>query len=84
MDTPEIDTIDIDRDPNPHIGFGGGGPHFCLGTHLARLELTVIFDVLRERMPDIGQAGDVRRLRSNFIMGVKELPVRFTPSLPRR
>ena len=43
----------------------------------------MIFDVLRERMPDISQAGDVRRLRSNFIMGVKELPVRFTPS-PRR
>jgi cholest-4-en-3-one 26-monooxygenase len=75
--------FDIARDPNPHIGFGGGGPHFCLGTHLARLELTVIFDVLRERMPDIEQAGQVRRLRSNFIMGVKELPVRFTPS-PKR
>lgn len=77
------DTFDIGRDPNPHIGFGGGGPHFCLGTHLARLELTVIFDVLRERMPDIARAGEVRRLRSNFIMGIKELPVRFTPS-PRR
>jgi cholest-4-en-3-one 26-monooxygenase len=77
------DTFDIARDPNPHIGFGGGGPHFCLGTHLARLELTVIFDVLRERMPDIARAGGVRRLRSNFIMGIKELPVRFTPS-PRR
>jgi cholest-4-en-3-one 26-monooxygenase len=74
------DTFDIGRDPNPHIGFGGGGPHFCLGTHLARLELTVIFDVLRERMPDIARAGEVRRLRSHFIMGIKELPVRFTPS----
>jgi cholest-4-en-3-one 26-monooxygenase len=77
------DTFDVGRTPNPHIGFGGGGPHFCLGTHLARLELTIIFDVLRERMPDIEQAGDARRLRSNFIMGIKELPVRFTPS-PRR
>jgi cholest-4-en-3-one 26-monooxygenase len=79
FDNPGV--FDIGRDPNPHIGFGGGGPHFCLGTHLARLELNVIFEVLRERMPDIGQAGEVRRLRSNFIMGVKELPVRFTPSL---
>jgi cholest-4-en-3-one 26-monooxygenase len=73
-------TFDIGRDPNPHIGFGGGGPHFCLGTHLARLELTVLFDVLLERMPDIRQAGEARRLRSNFINGIKELPVRFTPS----
>jgi cholest-4-en-3-one 26-monooxygenase len=76
--------FDIGRDPNPHIGFGGGGPHFCLGTHLARLELTVLFDVLLDRMPDIRQAGEARRLRSNFINGVKELPVRFTPSTPRK
>ncbi|WP_433182039.1 cytochrome P450 [Actinoallomurus sp. CA-150999] len=76
-------TFDVGRDPNPHIGFGGGGPHFCLGTHLARLELTVLFEVLLERMPDIEQAGEVSRLRSNFINGIKELPVRFTPSKPR-
>lgn len=75
--------FDIGRDPNPHIGFGGGGPHFCLGTHLARLELSVLFEVLADRMPDIEQAGPVRRLRSNFINGIKELPVRFTPSRPR-
>jgi cholest-4-en-3-one 26-monooxygenase len=71
--------FDVGRDPNPHIGFGGGGPHFCLGTHLARLELTVLFDVLLDRMPDIRQAGEAQRLRSNFINGIKELPVRFTP-----
>jgi cholest-4-en-3-one 26-monooxygenase len=73
-------TFDVGRDPNPHIGFGGGGPHFCLGTHLARLELTVLFELLLDRMPDIRQAGEARRLRSNFINGIKEMPVRFTPS----
>jgi cholest-4-en-3-one 26-monooxygenase len=71
--------FDVGRDPNPHIGFGGGGPHFCLGAHLARLELRVLFETLAGRMPDIRQAGEARRLRSNFINGIKELPVRFTP-----
>ena len=75
--------FDVGRDPNPHVGFGGGGPHFCLGTHLARLELTVLFEVLLDRMPGIEQAGPARRLRSHFINGIKELPVRFTPSSPR-
>jgi cholest-4-en-3-one 26-monooxygenase len=70
-------TFDIARDPNPHIGFGGGGPHFCLGTHLAKLEIKVIFDLLADRLPDIALAGDIKRLRSNFINGVKEMPVRF-------
>jgi cholest-4-en-3-one 26-monooxygenase len=76
-------TFDVGRDPNPHIGFGGGGPHFCLGTHLARLELSVLFEVLLDRMPDIAPAGEPRRLRSNFINGIKEIPVRFTPSAER-
>jgi cholest-4-en-3-one 26-monooxygenase len=76
-------TFDVGRDPNPHIGFGGGGPHFCLGTHLARLELTVLFELLLDRMPDIRPAGEARRLRSNFINGIKEMPVRFTPSQRR-
>jgi cholest-4-en-3-one 26-monooxygenase len=75
-------TFDIGRDPNPHLGFGGGGPHFCLGTHLARLELTVLFELLLDRIPDIRQAGEARRLRSNFINGIKEMPVRFTPAEP--
>ena len=73
-------TFDVGRDPNPHIGFGGGGPHFCLGTHLARLELTVLFELLLDRMPDVRPAAEARRLRSNFINGIKEMPVRFTPS----
>ena len=71
--------FDITRDPNPHIGFGGGGPHFCLGAHLARQEIEVIFDVIADRMPDITQAGEAKRLRSHFINGIKELPVTFTP-----
>ncbi len=74
------DTLDIGRDPNPHIAFGGGGPHFCLGANLARMEIRVMFEHLLDRMPDIRQAGDAQRLQSQFINGVKHLPVSFTPS----
>ena len=70
--------FDIARDPNPHIGFGGGGPHFCLGRHLAALELRVLLQTLAERMPDVALAGEVSRLRSNFLNGIKHMPVRFT------
>jgi cholest-4-en-3-one 26-monooxygenase len=75
--------FDIARDPNPHVGFGGGGPHFCLGRHLAALELRVLLQTLAERMPDIELDGEVSRLRSNFLNGIKHMPVRFTPSAPR-
>jgi cholest-4-en-3-one 26-monooxygenase len=75
--------FDVGRDPNPHVGFGGGGPHFCLGRHLAALELRVLLAVLAERMPDIELDGEASRLRSNFLNGIKHMPVRFTPSLPR-
>jgi len=74
------DTFDIRRDPNPHIAFGGGGPHFCLGTNLARMEIRVMYEHLLDRLPDIHQAGDVQRLQSQFINGVKHLPVAFTPA----
>ncbi|GAA5045733.1 cholest-4-en-3-one 26-monooxygenase [Thermocatellispora tengchongensis] len=74
FDRPGV--FDIGRDPNPHVGFGGGGPHFCLGAHLARLELKVLFETLAERMPGIEQAGEPRWLRSNFISGLKRLPIR--------
>jgi len=73
------DSFDVGRDPNPHIAFGGGGPHFCLGTNLARMEIRVMFEHLLDRMPDIHQNGDVQRLQSQFINGVKHLPVAFTP-----
>jgi cholest-4-en-3-one 26-monooxygenase len=74
------DTFDVGRDPNPHIAFGGGGPHFCLGTNLARMEIRVMFEHLLDRMPDIRQDGEVQRLQSQFINGVKHIPVAFTPS----
>ncbi|MGI5154855.1 cytochrome P450 [Microbispora sp. CA-102843] len=69
------DEFDIGRDPNPQIGFGGGGAHFCLGNHLAKLELRVLFEVLAERLPGIRRSGEATRLRSNFINGIKTLPV---------
>jgi cholest-4-en-3-one 26-monooxygenase len=72
--------FDIGRDPNPHVGFGGGGPHFCLGRHLAALELRVLLQALTERMPDLALDGEASRLRSNFLNGIKHMPVRFTPS----
>ncbi len=74
------DTFDITRDPNPHIAFGGGGPHFCLGANLARMEIRVMFEHLLDRMPDIHRNGETQRLQSQFINGVKHLPVAFTPS----
>ncbi|HEX3946657.1 MAG TPA: cytochrome P450 [Acidimicrobiales bacterium] len=76
------DLFDVGRDPNPHIAFGGGGPHFCLGANLARIEIRVMFEHLLDRLPDIHQNGDVQRLQSQFINGVKHLPVAFTPSAP--
>ncbi|MFC6081556.1 cytochrome P450 [Sphaerisporangium aureirubrum] len=69
------ESFDIGRDPNPHIGFGGGGAHFCLGNHLAKMELRVLFEVVAERMPGLRPVGDVKRLRSYFINGIKSMPV---------
>jgi cholest-4-en-3-one 26-monooxygenase len=68
-------TFDVTRDPNPHIAFGGGGPHFCLGASLARLEIRVLFEELARRAPRVERADDSQRLRSNFINGIKHLPV---------
>jgi methyl-branched lipid omega-hydroxylase len=68
--------FDITRSPNPHVGFGGPGPHFCLGSHLARRELTVMFRELLTRVPDI-TAGEPDRLLSSFINGIKRLPCQF-------
>ena len=76
------DTFDIARSPNNHIAFGGGGPHFCLGANLARMEIMVMFDRLLDRIPDIRLDGEVQRLRSNFINGTKHIPVAFAPSAP--
>ncbi len=73
-------TFDITRNPNPHMAFGAGGPHFCLGANLARMEIRVMFEHLLDRVPDIREDGEVQRLQSQFINGVKHLPVAFTPS----
>jgi cholest-4-en-3-one 26-monooxygenase len=72
--------FDITRDPNPHIAFGAGGPHFCLGANLARMEIRVMFEHLLDRMPDIRLDGKVERLQSQFINGVKHIPVAFPPA----
>jgi cytochrome P450 len=77
---PDADRFDVGRTPNEHVAFGAGGPHFCLGASLARLEARVMFEELVGRFPDLEPAGPARRLRSNFIHGIKEMPVRFTPS----
>jgi cholest-4-en-3-one 26-monooxygenase len=70
--------FDITRDPNNHIAFGGGGPHFCLGAQLARLEIRLLFEELAKRYPRIEALGPPDRLRSNFIGGIKHLPVRLS------
>ncbi|HYM14717.1 MAG TPA: cytochrome P450 [Dehalococcoidia bacterium] len=75
----DADTFDVGRAQNPHVAFGGGGHHFCLGASLARLEIKVMFEEIFRRLPDIELAGEPRRLRSNFINGLKHLPVRYTP-----
>jgi cytochrome P450 len=68
------DAFDITRHPNPHVGFGGPGPHYCLGAHLARREITVMFRELFTRLPEIRSTGEPSYLLSNFINGVKHLP----------
>ncbi len=72
--------FDIERTPNDHVGFGGGGPHFCLGANLARLEIRLMFKGVATRLPDIRLAGNLDYLRSNFIGGIKKMPVEFTPT----
>jgi methyl-branched lipid omega-hydroxylase len=70
--------FDLTRDPNPHVGFGGHGPHFCLGAHLARREIAVTFRQLFQQLPDLEVAGQPARLRSSFVNGLKRLPARLT------
>jgi cholest-4-en-3-one 26-monooxygenase len=70
-------TFDIRRDPNAHVGFGGGGPHHCLGANLARMEIRVLLEEWARRVPTLEAAGDAEPLRSNFIAGIKHMPVRF-------
>ena len=74
---PTADQFDITRSPNPHVGFGSAGPHFCLGAHLARREISVILRELMSRVPDIRAAGEPDYLLSSFINGIKHLPCEF-------
>ncbi len=69
----------VDRTPNEHAGFGGPGPHFCMGAHLARREITVMFRHLLRRMPDLRLSGEPDKLLSFFIHGIKRMPCEFTP-----
>jgi cholest-4-en-3-one 26-monooxygenase len=71
--------FDIGRDPNPQLGYGGLGTHYCLGASLAKLEIQLIFNAIADTMPDIAPAGDPVRLRSGWINGIKSLPVTYHP-----
>jgi cytochrome P450 len=75
----EPDRFDLTRKVNPHVAFGGGGPHFCLGSHLARLEITALLREILTRLPNLEPAGDAKWMQSNFIFGPTTLPVSFTP-----
>jgi methyl-branched lipid omega-hydroxylase len=83
FDDPE--RFDVRRDPNPQVGFGGPGPHFCLGAHLARRELGVVFRQLLTRLPDLELTGPPVPLDAAgipLVGGIKRLPARFTPTAP--
>lgn len=71
------DRFDVGRNPNPHMAFGGGGPHLCLGLHVARIEIAVMLREILTRLPDLQPAGPAVPLASNFITGVKTMPVRW-------
>jgi len=77
---PDPDTFDLGRSPNRHLSFGRGGPHLCLGAHLARLEIRVVLTALATRVTRFELAGEPRRIRSNFTNGLKELPIRIRPA----
>jgi len=70
--------FDVARNPNPHVGFGGGGAHFCLGANLARREIRVMFEELHREIPDIAATAEPARLLSQFIHGIKSLPVAWS------
>jgi cholest-4-en-3-one 26-monooxygenase len=69
--------FNIMRDPNPHLGFGGNGAHYCIGANLARMEIKLIFNELADQIPDISKLAEPQRLRSGWINGVKDLQVSY-------
>jgi cytochrome P450 len=74
------DAFDIGREPNPHLAFGGGGAHLCLGMHVARVEIASLLRELLVRLPDLAPAGEPERLASGFIVGYHRMPVSWTPA----
>ena len=76
----EPERFDITRSPNPHVAFGGGGPHYCLGANLARIEIEAILREILTRLPSLQPAGPVEWMGSNFIFGPSSMPVRFDPT----
>ena len=74
--------FDVGRTPNDHVAFGGGGVHYCLGASLARAEIKATMRQIVERMPDVELSATPNRLHSDFVNGIKTMPVRFTPSAP--
>jgi cytochrome P450 len=79
----DADRFDVGRTPNEHVAFGGGGPHYCLGSHVARIEIAAMLRELLTRLPDIEPDGPTEWLPSVFISGPRSMPVRFTPGPPR-
>ena len=75
FDEPE--RFDITREPNPHLGFGGAGVHYCIGANLARLEIDLIFNAIADHLPDISKNGEPKRLRSAWLNGIKHFPVSY-------
>jgi cytochrome P450 len=75
---PTADQLDLARSPNDHVAFGGGGPHFCVGAHIARVEINAILREVLTRLVDVHPAGPTEWLPSTFISGPKHLPIRFS------
>ncbi len=70
--------FDITRDPNPHVGFGGGGAHYCVGANLAKLEIDLMFNAIADHLPDIRALGEPSRLRIGWLNALKQFPVAYT------
>jgi cytochrome P450 len=78
------DRFDVTRNPNPHVAFGGGGTHFCLGANLARVEAAALVPEVLSRIKNMELTGSVERMPSTLINGIHSMPVRFTPSAMSR
>ena len=76
-------TFNILRDPNPHVGFGGTGAHYCIGANLARMTINLIFNAIADHMPDLKPIGEPERLRSGWLNGIKHWQVDYTGGGPR-